>query len=82
MLIYANRFYTCCHIILLSDDIGEVLLLLVLTAHQCWFVNSRGGTHLHSLHGLLDTAGSWGPPLSPFLMPLLAQLDIRSLERC
>lgn len=74
MLIYANRFYTCCHIILLSDDIGEVLLLPVLTAHQCWFVNSRGATLFHSLHGVLDTAGNWGLPLIPFLMSLLAHV--------
>lgn len=60
MLIYANRFYRCCHIILLSDGIGEVLLLPMLTAHQCWCENSRGATHLYSLCGLLDAGGSWG----------------------
>lgn len=60
MLIYAKQFYRCCYIILLSDDIGEVLLLPMLTARQCWCENSKGATHLHSLHGLLDTAGSWG----------------------
>ena len=60
MLIYVNWFYRCCHIILLSDDIGEVLLLPMLTAHQCWSESSRGATHLYSLHDLLDAAGSWG----------------------
>lgn len=60
MLIYANRFYRCCHIILLSDDIGEILLLLMLTAHQCWCENSRGATHFYSLHGLLGALGSMG----------------------
>lgn len=59
-MIYVNRFYRCCHIILLSDDIGEVLLLPTLMAHQGWCENSRGATHLYSLHGLLDAAGSWG----------------------
>lgn len=60
MLIYANQFYRYCHIILLSDEIGAVLLLPVLTAHQYWCDNIRGATHLYSLCGLLGAAGSWG----------------------
>lgn len=59
MLIYANQFHRC-HITLLNVDISEVLLLPMLTAHQRWCGNSRGATHLYSIRGLLDAAGSWG----------------------
>ena len=34
MLIYANRFHGCCHSTLLSNETGEIFLLLPLSCKQ------------------------------------------------